>query len=392
MQIENTTVDVADEDIEDGGAVVELDDDSPSPYDLEAERDHLETRYPDPEAGGDDAGSADQRGRDAVARRQQQRQEGNVEQGDGADTDDELVEGYGKRVSKRIKRETAKRRHAERGRDAAEQARQRAEHEAAHYKRQLESVVGMTIDDKVETMASQIEGKLDQLRQATEDGNVEAQVKLMDEVAELRSQLSLAKLRQPAARQPEDQGRATDTRTEEGGDQDRQQQRRPTPTPATQAWLRENEFWFFNPANEWARRLAIEVDHELAEKSGKPADEEHYKAVHRELLKRDPRMSEFIDPPEGDPDDGGDGDGGDPPAEEPKPRQNGKRRKVSGPVAPADGNGPGNPDGKSRVQLSKDDLVQMQGWGLDPSNPKHLKKFAQERLATKQDFDERGRR
>ena len=387
MQIEDKTVEVANEDIEDVGAVVELDDDLESPYDLEAERDHLERRYP--VADGDDGGvdDADQRGRDAVAKRQQQRQEEpDVDQGDGADdgTGHEApdLSGYSSKVKKRIKREVAKRHHAERGRTAAEQARYKAEQEAAHLREQLESVVGLTIDDKVETMTAQLESKRDLLKQAVEDGNVEAQIKLTDELVELRSQLSLARLRQPAVARREDQGRASDTRTDDAGDQTRRQPDRPTQTPATQAWLRENEYWFFDPANEWARTLAIQVDRELAEKSGKPADEEHYKAVHRELIKRDPRMANFIDSP-----DDGEGEGDDP---EPEPRKGGNRRRMRSPVAPADGNGEGNADDKRRVTLSRDDLDRMSDWGLDPSNPKHVKKFAREKLATAEDFKQRG--
>lgn len=384
-------VDIDDDELEreGGGAVVEFDeDDGDSPFDLAAEQEHMDRRFP-AEPADEDAADADDTAMRAVRRRQVRRTAGEDQDGDdqGDDGDDEDLSGYGQKVQKRIKRLTAKHRHEERRAQAAEQAANEALGKAQALEQQLSQMVGTTLDQNVERMTSDLESKQKLLKDAIENGDTEAQVDLTNDLIEIRSHLNLARLRRPAAPPA---GKADD----EGGDQGQDRQRqaaapnRQDPTPSTAAWLSENSFWFGDRKTAWARKIAIEIDNELTAE-GYQSDDEHYAELNRRLLEADERMADFVEEPR-------EGAGRKPgrrsrrqPADDGGRQQ--PRRRMNSPVSPADGNG-GSRNGKTRVTLTAGDLKQIEAWGLDPSDPKVVQRFARERLATDADFNQRGHR
>ena len=346
-----------DDDLDTDAPTPELDD-SDSPFDVAEEQRHLDEKFPlqptqqapvledddedaddeDPDAGED----ADDQGEDPDA-------------GDDADDDDDQ---YSQRVQRRIAKEVRRRKQAETAVAQANQARQMAEQAAAQAQAAIQQMVGHTVDSTVEAMESEYATLNRDLREAIENGDTDKQVELNQQMIDLRSNINITKMRQPARPQADDpQGQQQ---------QHMQQPQAQQPNPLGVQFAQRHAAWWGNPEHADIQAYALGVDVKLTQQ-GVPVNEAYYAKLEQEVVKRFPEVADMVD-------------GLTPPTRKAKK----PARRKSTPAAPAGrgnarrGNNAANSRGK--VTLTKEDLQVMEDFGLDPSDPEHVKEFARNKL------------
>ena len=388
----------------DGGPVqtVDLDPDLDSPFDTEAERAHLESVYgpfddeddddgdesqgalagagEEDDAGGEEADDGDEDD-DASVYGQE---DGDSDGPDGQDdAGDEFQDGYDPQkasepVRRRIDNLTRRRRLAETAREQADAALTAERQRADALQAQLEQAIGNQVDVAVSSLEERRERLREDLRTAIEAGDTDKQVELQDEMAGVSAQLQLAGLRQRAqpSADPDDDGGDDQPASQPAANQQPTQM-----TPATNAWYRRNVAWFEHPNYAWANQLARKIDAEMSA-DGRVHDEAYFQELDRRLIEEAPTLKEFIDVPDPKP-------AADPGEKPKKAGKRGKRKPARTPVAPA-GNGGG--EGRTRVTITQADTAKMERFGLDPENPEDVKAFAQSKIETAADFENRGHR
>ena len=390
-------------DVDDAGALrtVELELDGDSPFDLEAEREHLEAVY-GPFDEEEEDGDGDPDGEGALAGAEDVDPEGVEDDDEGAEDDDgsvygseednqddpadagaadEFDDGYDPQkasepVRKRIDNLTRRRRLAESAKNEADQALIAERQRAQQLEQQLQSVIGRSVDAAVDTLQERRERLNEDLTNAIEAGDTARQVEIQGEMADVAAQLQLANLRQRTTPAADDGGDDPEPTRQPAGNQPTQM------TPATNAWYQRNVAWFEHPKFAWANQLARQIDGEMSAE-GMTHDTAYFQELDRRLVQRAPMLAEYInvqDPaPAADPDD--------PPKPNKKAGKRGKRKPAKSPVAPA-GNGGG--EGRTKVAITRADIAKMERFGLDPDKPEDVKAFAQSKLETAADFKERG--
>jgi hypothetical protein len=250
-------------------------------------------------------------------------------------------EPYGKRVQKRISKLTGKMRELER--------------ETSFWKEKVTALENKTnakefaeYQNQVEWTAHEINRQIEQARvakkAAIEEGDVDKQIKLDEQMLDLREQLAEKKRMATAAKEQAAQFQeATDK-------QKSQVQSTPTipdhlPT-GTKQWLRSNA-WFIKNDDPKAVEFARMLDASLQDEGYSPDDPAMYTELDKRLHAIVPRLAKQAKTP-------------------PKPRvagssTDGQRQDSAASV------------GKPQRKLTSDDLAKMKRYGFDPGKAEHRK-------------------
>lgn len=229
---------------------------------------------------------------------------------------------YGAKVRKRIDKEVWRRK-------SAEEEANRLKAELAALRADVEQIkVRHTVAEAQATEGQwrdQLAAAQKRLRDAKENGDIDAEIQAADDYAEARDRLRSAE----AAR--------------------KQQQETPASAPATsatlpagtRAWLAKNA-WFQSGANPRAVRLAVELDAELQADGYSPHDPAMYAELNKRLRAALPNIAPLL------------GD-------------------MGGQRTPGPPTGTSSADGESRSapkkrQLSREDLAEMKAYGLNPGS------------------------
>ncbi len=365
---------------EDGGVTVEVDefedDSDESPFDLEAEADHLDAI--DDKYGGAEIEieEPEELEPEPVSRRPAARP-GTVD----TEGDDDLNDGYDEtkgsdKTKKRIGTLTRRRKMAE---AAAAQAGQQAAAErerADDAERKYQALAESYVDNAVGQTEQDIERYEGELEKAIEVADTKEQVRLTREITKAQSRLDMASMRRGARTEPEDDpdDEPAPPATKPAGQPPQAVQ----PGPEAVSWAQANEHWYRDPAYAYVHVAAKQIDGDMAEEQW-PVDETYFQELERRLVERVPIAAELLEE-----------------ADEPAPtRRRAPRRRGNG--APVAGVNAGNPARGSRkagqIKLTPKDLHTIEYvWGEDPTNPKVLKAFADSRRETDEDFHSRGHR
>jgi hypothetical protein len=254
-----------------------------------------------------------------------------------ATADEDSEEPYSKRVQKRISKLTGKMRELER--------------ETSYWKEKVQALENKTnakefaeFQSQVEWTTNELSKQIEQTRvakkAAIEEGDVDKQIKLDEQMLDLREQLAEKKRIATAAKE-----------------QATQFQEAPKPPPATapipdhlptgtKQWLRANP-WFTKGDDPKAAEFARMLDATLQEEGFTPNDPAMYVELDKRLHTIVPRLAKQAKAP-------------------PKAR-------VAG--SSADGQRADSPATKPQRKLTSDDLAKMKRFGFDPTKPEHRKNW-----------------
>lgn len=270
---------------------------------------------------------------------------------DGAPSDDDDISQHTERVQKRIMRERRlKQAERERAEAAEAQVAELAEkvNELSTKFSQIEQQGSKAkLAEQLTAAKSKLADLKTQYRQARVDGDVDAELRLHDEINEIDFQRRL--MEAAAQQQAAAPARAAADTTPAAAAKPKAQ-----PSPQTQAWLERNKGWYGKDAVLTAAAQAI--DKEVFRESGyTPNDPEYFAELDRRMVKRGLR----------------------------RPAASAARSPVAGA-----GGGGGAPTGdrpqSNRVTLTAADKATMRQFRLDPTNPAHVKQFAVEKRAASQ--------
>ena len=232
---------------------------------------------------------------------------------------------YSVKVRKRIQKEVAK--------------RAEAEQRIVDLEQKINSMEKRTFDMANKSLSNQATAVSNELKAAIEEGNTDKQVKLYENLAEIRSQMT--KTEDYAARVP------------------KVKEKKEKAPPLATEWVKENSTWFNKPGFRKETAMAYGIDAELTEEGWDVHDPGYYDEMNKRL--KASGLGYFNKSEENTS----------------KKEQNvvQKTNRVQSPVA-----GVSRKKGTSsnRVKLTSDDLATAKNFGIDINDEAALKRFAKE--------------
>ena len=232
---------------------------------------------------------------------------------------------YSLKVRKRIQKEVAK--------------RAEAEQRIVDLEQKINSMEKRTFDMANKSLSNQATAVSNELKAAIEEGNTDKQVKLYENLAEIRSQMT--KTEDYAARVP------------------KAKEKKEKAPPLATEWVKENSTWFNKPGFRKETAMAYGIDAELTEEGWDVHDPGYYDEMNKRL--KASGLGHFNKSEENTS----------------KKEQNvvQKTNRVQSPVA-----GVSRKKGTSsnRVKLTSDDLATAKNFGIDINDEAALKRFAKE--------------
>ena len=232
---------------------------------------------------------------------------------------------YSVKVRKRIQKEVAK--------------RAEAEQRIVDLEQKINSMEKRTYDIANKSLSNQATAVSNELKAAIEEGNTDKQVKLYENLAEIRSQMT--KTEDYAARVP------------------KAKEKKEKAPPLATEWVKENSTWFNKPGFRKETAMAYGIDAELTEEGWDVHDPGYYDEMNKRL--KASGLGHFNKSEENTS----------------KKEQNvvQKTNRVQSPVA-----GVSRKKGTSsnRVKLTSDDLATAKNFGIDINDEAALKRFAKE--------------
>lgn len=322
------------------------DDEVSVDLDKEDEDDHGITRKPK-KTGDDDDTNKNRRGQgedddlwDDEDDYTRKLEDDDDDEGDDDDYDDqgedEDDDAYSKRVKARIERE----------RRTTQRERERAD----YWEQQAKKAAKTAIDERVtkakdtlKRVDSSIEKTQENLERAIENGETKDQVRLMDELTDLKAERYQAQFE--IDNPPADTGEPPPS-----GDR--------VPPDSTQPakakrWIERHSDWYGARGFERQTRLANRIDREVHADGYDPNTDEYYKELTRRIKRKAP---EVFDEPGG------------------SRKKRRRRRSPVGGVGGADNARRSTRGGK--VDLTEADFANMRRFNLDPNDPEVLKEYA----------------
>lgn len=253
---------------------------------------------------------------------------------------------FSKAMQNRVNRE---RRVAQRERDRAEQA-SATNRKLAVENHELQQVLASTMAKNLE---SQIRDKQGLLKKAKEDGATDDEIKLQGELDDLRATKRDvdATVERLGKVKPEDVVRQLDDQS--GGNK---------LPPETQRWLGRNR-WINNQQFGAQALVAQAIDKSLAKEyaAGRfrhaPGTTSYFTELDRRIHENLPALRSQIRQAYGEP-------------------RRGDQAPRTAPASRSTTTTAAARSGSNKVELTRADLQNMQEFGLDPKNPKHLKEYA----------------
>lgn len=238
-------------------------------------------------------------------------------------------------------------------------AKKAAQAEAAAAKQELEDLRKQRSESQKALSAAElsrlettIESTKTQLSAAIEEGDTGKQIELNMELAEA---IASRKAAQIAAEADEEDVSAT-----------------PPPKAEDKSlvseWTERHSDWFGKPGYEKETRMARRLDREIYSEGYEPTEDDYFEELDRRIREKAPQLFE-MDEEDGNVEDSEDN------ATDDNPRK--ERRSSVAPVASESSNERGQTkQNPNRVLIDANDKRVMRNFGLDPTNPKHVKEFA----------------
>jgi|TARA_R110000744_G_scaffold62471_3_gene128917 hypothetical protein len=230
-------------------------------------------------------------------------------------------EPYSDRVKTRIAREVSKRK-------AEEDKTRLLEERLAKLESAAQTQDKNTLENQYQTVSKD-------LKEAIEGGDTEKQVKLMDEMADVRSRIQTVQKAPPEVKPKE------------------------TVVPEiTREWISKNSHWWNKTGHRGATQTAFGIDADLTDEGYDVAEPDYYEEMNKRMSKLYP---ELIKPEEN------------PVQDEQKDVEN--KPRVQSPVA---GVSRSNQGTAKSVRLTSNDLQNAVTFGIDINDPNALKRYAKE--------------
>ena len=232
---------------------------------------------------------------------------------------------YSEKVRKRIAKEVGKRADAER--------------KALQWEEKFNTLEGKARSGLKTGFKNNYENVSKQMKSAIDEGNTEEQVKLMEKMADIRSEMHKLDDADVSKEKPEKKGET-----------------KPLP-PLAKEWASKNSGWFNKPGHTKATSLVYGIDGELTEEGWDVHDPGYYEEIDKRLKETLPG---FFDKRA---------------VQEEKSSVQSKTTRVQSPVASVSRTKSGK---SNRVKLTQDDLDTAKSFGIDINDETALKRFARE--------------
>ena len=232
---------------------------------------------------------------------------------------------YSEKVRKRIAKEVGKRADAER--------------KALQWEEKFNTLEGKARSGLKTGFKNNYENVSKQMKSAIDEGNTEEQVKLMEKMADIRSEMHKLDDADVSKEKPEKKGET-----------------KPLP-PLAKEWASKNAGWFNKPGHTKAASLVYGIDGELTEEGWDVHDPGYYEEIDKRLKAT---LPSFFDKKT---------------VQEEKSGVQSKTTRVQSPVASVSRTKSGS---SNRVKLTQDDLDTAKSFGIDINDETALKRFARE--------------
>ena len=232
---------------------------------------------------------------------------------------------YSEKVRKRIAKEVGKRADAER--------------KALEWEEKFNTLEGKARSGLKTGFKNNYENVSKQMKSAIDEGNTEEQVKLMEKMADIRSEMHKLDDADVSKEKPE-----------------KKSETKPLP-PLAKEWASKNAGWFNKPGHTKATSLVYGIDGELTEEGWDVHDPGYYEEIDKRLKATLPA---FFDKKT---------------VQEEKSGVQSKTTRVQSPVASVSRTKSGS---SNRVKLTQDDLDTAKSFGIDINDETALKRFARE--------------
>ena len=232
---------------------------------------------------------------------------------------------YSEKVRKRIAKEVGKRADAER--------------KALEWEEKFNTLEGKARSGLKTGFKNNYENVSKQMKSAIDEGNTEEQVKLMEKMADIRSEMHKLDDADVSKEKPEKKGET-----------------KPLP-PLAKEWASKNSGWFNKPGHTKATSLVYGIDGELTEEGWDVHDPGYYEEIDKRLKATLPG---FFDKKA---------------VQDEKSSVQSKTTRVQSPVASVSRTKSGS---SNRVKLTQDDLDTAKSFGIDINDETALKRFARE--------------
>ena len=232
---------------------------------------------------------------------------------------------YSEKVRKRIAKEVGKRADAER--------------KALQWEEKFNTLEGKARSGLKTGFKNNYENVSKQMKSAIDEGNTEEQVKLMEKMADIRSEMHKLDDADVSKEKPEKKGET-----------------KPLP-PLAKEWASKNAGWFNKPGHTKATSLVYGIDGELTEEGWDVHDPGYYEEIDKRLKAT---LPSFFDKKT---------------VQEEKSGVQSKTARVQSPVASVSRTKSGK---SNRVKLTQDDLDTAKNFGIDINDETALKRFARE--------------
>jgi len=232
---------------------------------------------------------------------------------------------YSEKVRKRIAKEVGKRADAER--------------KALEWEEKFNTLEGKARSGLKTGFKNNYENVSKQMKSAIDEGNTEEQVKLMEKMADIRSEMHKLDDADVSKEKPE-----------------KKSETKPLP-PLAKEWASKNAGWFNKPGHTKATSLVYGIDGELTEEGWDVHDPGYYDEIDKRLKAT---LPSFFDKKT---------------VQEEKSGVQSKTTRVQSPVASVSRTKSGS---SNRVKLTQDDLDTAKNFGIDINDETALKRFARE--------------
>lgn len=265
--------------------------------------------------------------------------------------DDSDLDGYSEKVRKRIMRERRLTRQAREDAAAARAEAQAAQEAVAKLQADVHGIArekqAREITAKLEESKGRVAALREKYRQARIDGDVDAELKIQEELSEADFERRLI---EAAVRQQQQAAAAGDTQAGANAPAPRQQPAAAPQIPeTTKTWVERNAGWYGKDAVLTAAAQAI--DKQMYAEGLRPTSAAYFAELDRRMVARGLR------------------------------KPGGAERRAASPVASASGEPANGGRPSNRVQITEADKKLMRSFRLDPNNPQHVKQFAIEKRA-----------
>ena len=232
---------------------------------------------------------------------------------------------YSEKVRKRIAKEVGKRADAER--------------KALEWEEKFNTLEGKARSGLKTGFKNNYENVSKQMKSAIDEGNTEEQVKLMEKMADIRSEMHKLDDADVSKEKPEKKSETKHL------------------PPLAKEWASKNAGWFNKPGHTKATSLVYGIDGELTEEGWDVHDPGYYEEIDKRLKATLPA---FFDKKT---------------VQEEKSGVQSKTTRVQSPVASVSRTKSGS---SNRVKLTQDDLDTAKSFGIDINDETALKRFARE--------------